>query len=87
MSYVHFYGDGLGGFTNEFRERHQIPDDVLVERYTKLRFTYEEDFRIFPLFALTEGGVRFPLNPFYLHFFDSYELVGVNLYMILSLAI
>lgn len=56
MPYNHLYGDGLGGFTDAFRAKYQIPDDVLVERVTGDRVTFGEDFIIFPLYAITEGG-------------------------------
>lgn len=64
MPYTHFYHDGPRGFTNEFRERYQIFDNVVVERYTEPRFTYVEDFIILPLLIIIEGGVQFPMNPF-----------------------
>jgi hypothetical protein len=87
MPYSHFYGDGPGGFTEAFREKYQIPDDVVVERYDESRLTFGEDFILLPLLAITEGGVRFPFNSFIREFFDCYKLVpcqvAVNVFRIL----
>lgn len=57
MPYTNFYGDGPGGFTNEFREKYEISEDVLVERVTGDRITFGADYITLPLFAITEGGV------------------------------
>ncbi|KAF7144307.1 hypothetical protein RHSIM_Rhsim05G0054300 [Rhododendron simsii] len=48
MPYNHFYGDGPGGFTEQFREKYSIPDDVLVERVSTDRVTFGEDFIVLP---------------------------------------
>ncbi|KAF7139874.1 hypothetical protein RHSIM_Rhsim06G0114000 [Rhododendron simsii] len=56
MPYDHFYGDGPGGFTEQFRTKYSIPDDVLVERVTTDRIPFGEDFIVLPLFSITEGG-------------------------------
>lgn len=91
MPYEHFYGDGLGGFTENFRVKYQIPDDVMVDRVTGDRITFGEDFIILPLFAITEGGVRFPMSPFLRYFLSDYHLapiqVAVNTWRILCSAI
>ncbi|KAF7120213.1 hypothetical protein RHSIM_Rhsim13G0002100 [Rhododendron simsii] len=91
MPYNHFYGDGPGGFTEQFREKYSIPDDVLVERVSTDRVTFGEDFIVLPLFAITEGGVRFPLSPFLRYFLSDYKLapiqVAVNTWRILNSAI
>lgn len=78
MSYNHFYDDGPGGFTNEFRVKYEIPDDVLVERVTDDRITFGADFIILLPYAITEGGVRFPRSPFLRCFLDSYNLVPIQ---------
>ncbi|KAF7145277.1 hypothetical protein RHSIM_Rhsim04G0047800 [Rhododendron simsii] len=54
MPYSHFYGDGRGGFTKQFRRKYSIPDDVLVERVTADRIPFGEDFIVLPLFTITE---------------------------------
>lgn len=91
MPYNHFYGDGPGGFTDQFRVKYSIPDDVQVERVTADRVTFGEDFIILPLFAIIEGGVRFPMSPFLRYFLASYNLapiqVAVNTWRILCSAI
>ncbi|KAF7133301.1 hypothetical protein RHSIM_Rhsim09G0075400 [Rhododendron simsii] len=91
MPYNHFYGDGPGGFTEQFRTKYSIPDDVLVERVSTDRVTFGEDFIVLPLFAITEGGVRFPLSPFLRYFLLDYKLapiqVAVNTWRILNSAI
>ncbi|KAF7144626.1 hypothetical protein RHSIM_Rhsim04G0140000 [Rhododendron simsii] len=56
MPYNHFYGDGPGGFTEQFRTKYSILDDVLVEGVTTDRIPFGEDFIVLPLFAITEGG-------------------------------
>ncbi|KAF7145037.1 hypothetical protein RHSIM_Rhsim04G0129500 [Rhododendron simsii] len=91
MPYSNFYGDGLGGFTKEFREKYSIPEDVLVERVFGDRISFGGDFIILPLFAITEGGVKFPMSPFLRYFLSDYNLapiqVAVNTWRILCLAI
>ena len=90
MPYSRFYGLGPGGFTKAFRRKYKIPDDVSVERYTEHRLTYGEDFILLPLFAITEGGVRFPFHPLIRQFLNCYKLVpcqvAVNVYRILCSA-
>ncbi|KAI8568108.1 hypothetical protein RHMOL_Rhmol02G0171500 [Rhododendron molle] len=56
MPYNNFYGDGPGVFTEEFRMKYSIPDDVLVERVTTNRIPFGEEFIVLPLFAIIEGG-------------------------------
>ncbi|KAF7145187.1 hypothetical protein RHSIM_Rhsim04G0192000 [Rhododendron simsii] len=87
MPYSHFYGDGPGGFTEQFRTKYSIPDGVLVERVTTDRIPFGEDFIMLPLFSITEGGVRFPMSPFLYYFLADYKLapiqVAVNTWHIL----
>ncbi|KAF7120456.1 hypothetical protein RHSIM_Rhsim13G0128400 [Rhododendron simsii] len=95
MPYNHFYGDGYGGFTEQFRTKYSIPDDVLVERVSTDQIPFGEDFIVLPLFAITEGGggggVRFPMSPFLRYFLVDYKLapiqVAVNTWRILCSAI
>ncbi|KAF7153986.1 hypothetical protein RHSIM_Rhsim01G0093200 [Rhododendron simsii] len=91
MPYSKFYGDGPGGFTKEFRAKYSIPEDVLVERVSGDRISFGEDFIILPLFAITEGGVRFPMSPFLRYFLSDYNLapiqVAVNTWRVLCSAI
>ncbi|KAF7144992.1 hypothetical protein RHSIM_Rhsim04G0229500 [Rhododendron simsii] len=63
MPYSKFYGDGLGGFTKEFRAKYSIPEDVLVERVFGDRISFDEDFIVLPLFAITEGRGEHLANP------------------------
>ncbi|KAF7141440.1 hypothetical protein RHSIM_Rhsim06G0145900 [Rhododendron simsii] len=56
MPYNNFYGDGPRGFTEEFRMKYSIPDNVQVERVTTDRIPFGKDFIILPLFAFIEGG-------------------------------
>ncbi|KAF7147517.1 hypothetical protein RHSIM_Rhsim03G0108900 [Rhododendron simsii] len=90
MLYNKFYGDGPGGFTKEFRTKYSIPDDVLVERVSGDRISFCDDFIIIPLFAITEGGVRFPMSPFLRYFLLDYNFapiqVAVNTWRILCSA-
>ncbi|KAF7147982.1 hypothetical protein RHSIM_Rhsim03G0059200 [Rhododendron simsii] len=87
MPYNNFYGDGPRGFTKEFRTKYSIPNDVLVERVSGDKISFGDDFIILPLFAITEGGVRFPMSPFLCYFLSDYNLgpiqVAVNTWRIL----
>ncbi|KAF7151722.1 hypothetical protein RHSIM_Rhsim02G0192500 [Rhododendron simsii] len=91
MPYNHFYSNGPGGFTEKFRTEYSIPDDVLVDRVSTDRIPFGEDFIVLPLFAITEGGVRFPVSPFLRYFLSDYKLapiqVAVNTWRILNSAI
>jgi hypothetical protein len=78
MPYTKYFGNGPGGFTNEFREKYAIPDDVLVERVTGDRILFGEDFIVLPLYAITEGGVRFPMSPFLRYFLDEYKIAPIQ---------
>lgn len=73
--YANFYDEGPGGFSDEFRERFEISSDVLVERVTGDRITFGVDFITLPLFAIIEGGVRFPMSHFFRYFLSSYNLM------------
>lgn len=90
MMYANFYDEGPGGFSDEFRERYEISSDVLVERVTGDRITFGVDFITLPLFAIIEGGVRFPMSHFFRYFLSSYNLmpcqVSVNTWRILCSA-
>ncbi|KAF7143717.1 hypothetical protein RHSIM_Rhsim05G0105000 [Rhododendron simsii] len=56
MPYNHLYGDGPGGFKDEFAVKYEILDDILVERVTGDQITFGADFIILPLYAITGGG-------------------------------
>ncbi|KAF7129323.1 hypothetical protein RHSIM_Rhsim10G0118900 [Rhododendron simsii] len=85
MPYNHLYGNGPGGFKDEFRVKYKIPDDVLVERVTGDRISFSTNFVIVPLYAITGegggGGVRFPMSPFLRYFLESYNLAPIQVSM------
>lgn len=77
MLYNNLYGSGTGGFTNDFRVKYEISDDVLVETVTGDRITFGEDFIVLPLYAITERGVRFRMSPFPRYFLEMYIVAPI----------
>jgi len=92
MPYTQFYHlDGVH-FTMEFHKKYNIPEDVVLERVPELgRVTWGDDFTVVPLFAITEGGLRFPFHPLIREFLFEFRIAPcqlmVNTYRILSSAV
>lgn len=60
----------------------------MVEPYIERWLTYSNNFIILPLISITEGGVRFPLQPFLQKYMSHYELppcqLTINFFQIVN---
>lgn len=86
--FLHYFSGEPGEYWN-FTQKYQIPEDVSVrlgpQSHGDVR--YQEGHLTFPLMAIIEGGVRFPLDPFVRRFLRTLTLssnqISVNTYRII----
>lgn len=88
--YLHYFTNGEAGY-NKFLEKYDIPEGVIVTLIPKgMLPSYGPNHLIVPLMAITEGGVRFPMNNFIRAVLNTYSLspdqLTINSYRVINSA-